>query len=87
MRATARVLGISRNTVRRYVLAGGPPGGQGAASSTEQRPAREDIFAEPVKRTKSLTVDIDLDRYPSAVDTRCTSRTPAAPPPRTPTPP
>ena len=26
MRATARVLGISRNTVRRYVLAGGPPG-------------------------------------------------------------
>ena len=46
MRATARVLGISRNTVRRYVLAGGPPGRQGAASSTEQRPAREDIFAE-----------------------------------------
>ena len=37
MRATARVLGISRNTVRRYVLAGGPPGRQGAASSTEQR--------------------------------------------------
>ena len=34
MRATARVLGISRNTVRRYVLAGGPPGRQGAASST-----------------------------------------------------
>ena len=48
MRATARVLGISRNTVRRYVLAGGPPGRQGAASSTEQRPAREDIFAEPL---------------------------------------
>ena len=46
MRATARVLGISRNTVRRYVLAGGPPGRQGAASSTEQRPAREDNFAE-----------------------------------------
>ena len=34
MRATARVLGISRNTVRRYVLAGGPPGRQGAAAST-----------------------------------------------------
>ena len=34
MRATARVLGISHNTVRRYVLAGGPPGRQGAASST-----------------------------------------------------
>ena len=32
----------------RYVLAGGPPGRQGAASSTEQRPAREDIFAEPL---------------------------------------
>ena len=48
MRATARVLGISRNTVRRYVPAGGPPGRQGAASSTEQRPAREDIFAEPL---------------------------------------
>ena len=46
MRATARVLGISRNTVRSYLRAGGPPGRQGAASSTEQRPAREDIFAE-----------------------------------------
>ena len=34
MRAIARVLGISRNTVRRYVLASGPPGRQGAASST-----------------------------------------------------
>ena len=48
MRATARVLGISRNTVRSYLRAGGPPGRQGAASSTEQRPAREDIFAEPL---------------------------------------
>ena len=39
MRATARVLGISRNTVRSYLRAGGPPGRQGAASSTssEQR--------------------------------------------------
>ena len=46
MRATARVLGISRNTVSAYLRAGGPPGRQGAASSTEQRPAREDIFAE-----------------------------------------
>ena len=34
MRATARVLGISRNTVRSYLRAGGPPGRQGAASST-----------------------------------------------------
>ena len=34
MRATARLLGISRNTIRRYVRAGGPPGCQGAASST-----------------------------------------------------
>ena len=34
MRATARLLGISRNTIRRYVRAGGPPGRQGAASST-----------------------------------------------------
>ena len=33
-RATARLLGISRNTIRRYVRAGGPPGCQGAASST-----------------------------------------------------
>ena len=33
MRATARLLGISRNTIRRYVRAGGPPGRQGAASS------------------------------------------------------
>ena len=40
MRATARVLGISRNTVRRYVLAGGPRG-QGAASSTSSdQPSR-----------------------------------------------
>ena len=38
MRATARLLGISRNTIRRYVRAGGPPGRQDAASSTEQRP-------------------------------------------------
>ena len=34
MRATARVLGISRDTVSAYIRAGGPPGGQGAASST-----------------------------------------------------
>ena len=34
MRAIARVLGISRNTVRSYLRAGGPPGRQGAASST-----------------------------------------------------
>ena len=46
MRATARVLGISRDTVSAYLRAGGPPRRQGAASSTEQRPAREDIFAE-----------------------------------------
>ena len=37
MRATARVLGISRDTVSTYIRAGGPPGRQGAASSTEQR--------------------------------------------------
>ena len=46
MRATARVLGISRNTVSAYLRGGGPPGRRGAASSTEQRPAREDMFAE-----------------------------------------
>ena len=40
MRATARLLGISRNTIRRYVRAGGPPGRQDAASSTEQRPPK-----------------------------------------------
>ena len=34
MRAIARVLGISRNTLRSYLRAGGPPGRQGAASST-----------------------------------------------------
>ena len=34
MRATARLLGISRNTIRRYVRADGPPGRQDAASST-----------------------------------------------------
>ena len=34
MRATARVLGISRVTVSAYLRAGGPPGRQGAASST-----------------------------------------------------
>ena len=34
MRAIARLLGISRNTVRRYIRADGPPGRQGAASST-----------------------------------------------------
>ena len=34
MRATARLLGISRNTIRRYVRVGGPSGHQGAASST-----------------------------------------------------
>ena len=34
MRATARVLGISRDTVSAYLRAGGPPGRQGAASST-----------------------------------------------------
>ena len=32
---TARLLGISRNTIRRYVRAGGPPGRQDAASSTQ----------------------------------------------------
>ena len=31
MRATARLLGISRNTIRRYLRAGGPPGRQDAA--------------------------------------------------------
>ena len=40
MRATARLLGISRNTIRRYVRAGGPPGRQDVASSTEQRPPK-----------------------------------------------
>ncbi|MCY4668550.1 MAG: helix-turn-helix domain-containing protein, partial [Rhodococcus sp.] len=40
MRATARLLGISRNTVKRYVHAGGPPGRQGAASSTGSDPRR-----------------------------------------------
>ena len=34
MRATARLLGISRVTVSSYIRAGGPPGRQGAASST-----------------------------------------------------
>ena len=34
MRATARLLGISRVTVSKYIHAGGPPGRQGAASST-----------------------------------------------------
>ena len=34
LRATARVLGIARNTVSAYIRAGGPPGRQGAASST-----------------------------------------------------
>ena len=48
MRATARVLGISRNTVRSYLRAGGPPGRQGAASSTSTDQTREDIFAEPL---------------------------------------
>ncbi len=33
MRATARVLGIARDTVSAYIRAGGPPGRQGAASS------------------------------------------------------
>lgn len=32
-RTTARLLGISRNTIRRYVRAGGPPGRQPVASS------------------------------------------------------
>ena len=48
MRATARVLGISRNTVSTYIRAGGPPGRQGAASSTSSDQTREDIFAEPL---------------------------------------
>ena len=34
IRATARVLGIARDTVSAYIRAGGPPGRQGAASST-----------------------------------------------------
>ena len=41
MRATARLLGISRNTIMDwYVRAGGPPGRQGAALIYEQRPPR-----------------------------------------------
>ena len=44
MRATARVLGISRNTVRSYPRAGGPPGRQGAASSTSND-QRESTFS------------------------------------------
>ena len=46
MRATARVLGIARDTVSAYIRAGGPPGRQGAASSTSSEQTREDIFAE-----------------------------------------
>ena len=48
LRATARVLGIARNTVSAYIRAGGPPGHQGAASYTSNDQTREDIFAEPL---------------------------------------
>ena len=44
MRATARVLGISRNTVRSYLHAGGPPGRQGAASSTSNDQRERTFF-------------------------------------------
>ena len=49
MRATARVLGIARNTVSAYIRAGGPPGRQGAASCTSSDQTREEIFAEPLR--------------------------------------
>ena len=48
MRATARVLGIARNTVSAYIRAGSSPGRQGTASCTSNDQTREDILAEPL---------------------------------------
>ena len=45
----AQLQGLSmRDTVSTYIRAGGPPGRQGAASSTSSDQTREDIFAEPL---------------------------------------
>ena len=54
MRATARVLGISRDTVSAYLRVGGPPGRQGAASSTRGFGRRLSLRERAVQEASSF---------------------------------